>query len=158
MYLKPCWTPVAELFAKIVNGYSMLTIFAKSSINYFRKSSATFEVSKTKKFGKNFNKLSNFLKCKFGNPVDTGLKLNVQKSFRRRPGRLLNVLSTFNLRPVSAGKWQIWQQCKTQCRLDTSFKLSPCYKTHLLMNFMFCYTWFAYRIILWVQYLRFKQT
>ena len=124
MYLKPCWTPVAELFAKIVNGYNMLTIFAKSSINYFRKSSATFEVSKTKKFGKNFNKLSHFLKCKFGNPVDTGLKLKVHKSFRRRPGRLLNVLSTFNLRPVSAGKWQIWQQCKTQCRLDTCWWIS----------------------------------
>ena len=36
-------------------------------------------------------------------PVDTGRKLNVHKTFRRRPGRLLNVLCTFNLRPVSAG-------------------------------------------------------
>ena len=35
-------------------------------------------------------------------PVDTGHKLNVHKTFRRRPGRLLNVLYTFNLRPVSA--------------------------------------------------------
>ena len=34
-------------------------------------------------------------------PVDTGLKLNVHKTFIRRPGRLLNVLCTFNLRPVS---------------------------------------------------------
>ena len=34
-------------------------------------------------------------------PVDTGRKLNVHKKFRRRPGRLLNVLCTFNLRPVS---------------------------------------------------------
>ena len=33
-------------------------------------------------------------------PVDTGHKFNVHKTFRRRPGRLLNVLSTFNLRPV----------------------------------------------------------
>ena len=33
-------------------------------------------------------------------PVDTGRKLNVHKTFRRRPGRLLNVLCTFNLRPV----------------------------------------------------------
>ena len=31
-------------------------------------------------------------------PVDTGRKLNVHKTFRRRPGRLLNVLCTFNLR------------------------------------------------------------
>ena len=38
------------------------------------------------------------------NPVDTGRKLNVHKTFRRCPGRLLNVLCTFNLRPVSMGK------------------------------------------------------
>ena len=36
-------------------------------------------------------------------PVDTGSKLNVHKTFRRRPGRLLNVFCTFNLRPVSTG-------------------------------------------------------
>ena len=36
-------------------------------------------------------------------PVDTVRKLNVQNSFRRRPGRLLNVLCTFNFRPVSTG-------------------------------------------------------
>ena len=29
--------------------------------------------------------------------------MNVHKTFRRRPGRLLNVLCTFNLRPVSTG-------------------------------------------------------
>ena len=39
-------------------------------------------------------------------PVDTGRKLNVHKTFRRRPGRLLNALRAlraFNLRPVSTG-------------------------------------------------------
>ena len=36
-------------------------------------------------------------------PEDTGRKLNVHKTFRRRLGRLLNVLYTFNLRPVSTG-------------------------------------------------------
>ena len=35
--------------------------------------------------------------------VETGRKLNVRKTLRRRPGRLLNVLCTFNLRPVSTG-------------------------------------------------------
>ena len=35
------------------------------------------------------------------NVVDTGRKLNARKTIRRR---LLNVLRTFNLRPVSAGK------------------------------------------------------
>ena len=36
-------------------------------------------------------------------PVDTGRKLNLHKTFRRRPGRLLNVLCTFHLHPVSTG-------------------------------------------------------
>ena len=35
--------------------------------------------------------------------VATGRKLNVHKRFRRLPGRLLNVLHTFNLHPVSMG-------------------------------------------------------
>ena len=39
-------------------------------------------------------------------PLDTRLKLNVHKSYRRRPGRLLNVLCTFNTRSVSRGKYQ----------------------------------------------------
>ena len=42
--------------------------------------------------------------CDYYNPVDTGRKLNVQKTFRRRPGRLLNVFCTFNLSLVSTGK------------------------------------------------------
>ena len=33
-------------------------------------------------------------------PLDTRLKLNVLKTFRRRPGHLLNVLRTFNLHPI----------------------------------------------------------
>ena len=40
---------------------------------------------------------------KFNDPVGTGLKLNVHKTFRRHPGRLLNVLCMFNLRPVPTG-------------------------------------------------------
>ena len=42
-----------------------------------------------------------YIACTF--IVDAGRKLNVHKMFRRRPGRLLNVSCTFNLRPVSAG-------------------------------------------------------
>ena len=37
--------------------------------------------------------------------LGTGRKLNVHKTFRRRPGRLLNVLYMFNLRYVSRGAW-----------------------------------------------------
>ena len=36
-------------------------------------------------------------------PLDTGRKSNLHITFRRRPGRLLNVLCTFNLCPVSRG-------------------------------------------------------
>ena len=36
-------------------------------------------------------------------PLDTRRKLNVHKTFRRSPGRLLNVLWTFNLHPVPMG-------------------------------------------------------
>ena len=50
-------------------------------------------------------------------PVDTRLKLNVHKTLRRRPGRLLNVLYTFNLRPVSTEElpffYQGWLQLKS---------------------------------------------
>ena len=46
----------------------------------------------------------------FYNPLNTGRKLNVHKTFRKRPGHLvnvlclMNVLCTFNLCPVSSGK------------------------------------------------------
>ena len=35
--------------------------------------------------------------------LDTGRKLNVHKTFRRRPALLLNVICTFIVRPVSRG-------------------------------------------------------
>ena len=44
------------------------------------------------------------IEAKHNDLVDTGRKLNVHKTFSRRLGRLLNVLRTFNLRPVSTGK------------------------------------------------------
>ena len=42
-------------------------------------------------------------------PVDTECKLNAHKTFRRRPGCVLNVLCTFNLRPVSRG-WSLFRK------------------------------------------------
>ena len=41
------------------------------------------------------------------NPVDTGRKSNEHNTFRRRPGRLLDVLCTFNLHPVSTGNCRL---------------------------------------------------
>ena len=48
-----------------------------------------------------------FLQQAQTHPVDTGRKLYVPKTFRRRPTRLLNVLCTFNLRPVSTGQYNL---------------------------------------------------
>ena len=42
--------------------------------------------------------------CTINHPVDTECKLNVHKTFKGRPGRLLNVLCTSNLHPVSMGQ------------------------------------------------------
>ena len=39
-------------------------------------------------------------------PVDTGRKLNVYKTLIKLPGRLLNVLCTLHLRPVTMGLLQ----------------------------------------------------
>ena len=54
----------------------------------------------------------------FSIPADTECKLNLHNTFRRRLGRLLNVLRTFNLRPVSTGncnkKWRKLQQRSTR--------------------------------------------
>ena len=51
------------------------------------------------------------ISAKHVNPVDTGRKLNVHKTLRRRPGRLLKVLlCTFNLCRVSIGALKIQKQ------------------------------------------------
>ena len=47
-------------------------------------------------------------------PVDTGRKLNVHKTFRKHPGRLLNDLRTFNLRPVSIGDYPIFKRSRSE--------------------------------------------
>ena len=68
-------------------------------------------------------------------PVDTGRKLNAHKTFRRRPGRLLNVvLVTFNLRPVSTGHLF----CKTSFVTTTEIrtKTNVKYKSQTLGAFI----------------------
>ena len=42
-------------------------------------------------------------------PLYTGRKLNLHKTFRRRPGRLRNILYKFNLRPASRAMTRITQ-------------------------------------------------
>ena len=46
-------------------------------------------------------------------PVDTRRKLNVHKTFRRRPGRLLNVLCTFVLCLLGCAIWYNLKNVKT---------------------------------------------
>ena len=56
-------------------------------------------------------------------PADTGRKLNVHKTFRRRPGRLLNVLCTFNLRPASTGFWKnLAQKATLKTKFNVNFR------------------------------------
>ena len=66
-------------------------------------------------------------------PVDTGRKLNVHKTFRRRPGRLLNILCTFNLRQVSTG---IFPFCYKHCLSYFSI-YEPCLSNIILSQFFF---------------------
>ena len=66
--------------------------------------------------------------CTF--PVDTGRKLNVHKTFRRRLGRLLNVLCTFNLSPVSTGfSEEYLGSCQTS-------KMKDFTKIHIGLNYI----------------------
>ena len=61
-------------------------------------------------------------------PVDTGHKLSAHKTFRRRPRLLLNVLYTFNLRPLSTGLLIVvmtGQNLKLICRAISRFLEYP---------------------------------
>ena len=61
------------------------------------------------------------------NPIDTGRKLNVHKTFRKRTGHLPNALCTFILHLVSTGKLGFLMQT---CRKNSSISLS----THFSYN------------------------
>ena len=83
---------------------------------YFQNSFFTEHLRTTASGCRNFNftfklcQLSQLTTVSIGAAlVDTGRKLNVHKTFRRRPGRLLNVLCTFNLRLVSTGSSLIFK-------------------------------------------------
>ena len=63
--------------------------------------------------------------AKWSTSVDAGLKLNVHKAFRRRLVRLLNVLCTFNLRPVSTRTYQNVGQYRS---VNICFNSSLCHE------------------------------
>ena len=69
-------------------------------------------------------------------PLDTGRKLKVHKAFKRRPGRFLNVLCTFNLRPVSTRSTvtlEITDQCLKRC-FDQGKVIKPNWTIPVLRN------------------------
>ena len=78
-------------------------IFATEYINQFETEVGDKKLS-VELYVRKYFQTNIYVKIMSKNPLDTGLKLNVHKTFRRRPGRLLNVLCTFNLLPVSTGK------------------------------------------------------
>ena len=82
----------------IVNGFQPLTIITKRSI---LDVAAALDLPLRTTTNGSFYTLKSFSKLLLTLPVDTGRKLNVHKTLRRRPGRLLNVFCTFNLRPMS---------------------------------------------------------
>ena len=60
-------------------------------------------------------------------PVDTRRKLNVHKTFRRRPRRLLSFLCTFNLRPVSTGILRFFLRLTNLQKWQLEETFSPVY-------------------------------
>ena len=75
------------------------------------------------------------------NPLGLRLKLNVHKTFRRRPERLLNVLCTFNLRLISRRNFFENSQEPTVERLHSNFYTEYC----LILD---TFTWFFHGVFL----------
>ena len=64
----------------------------------------------------------------------TGRKLIVHKTFRRRLGRLLNILCTFNLSPVSTGIKTNYNNCYIAPIFSTSSKKGESFEMNLLRD------------------------
>ena len=67
-------------------------------------------------------------------PLDTGRKLNVHKMFIWRPGRLLNVICTFNLHPVPRGYILLELFCK---EFANFYSLQNAFSFVICKNFYF---------------------
>ena len=95
------------------NVFHFKTFFDKFPLNF--PSFASFKKENSNQIRKNLAKQKMFLLLclfLFFSPEDTGRKLSIHKTCRRRPRHLLNVLCTFNLRPVSTGSFQVFHQLK----------------------------------------------
>ena len=72
--------------------------------------------------------------------MNTGRKLNVHKTFRRRPGLLLNVFCTFNLRPVSS-RFSVHQALRSHrsCLLSSHQPLKSLTVFKIFDTFISCF-------------------
>ena len=76
--------------------------------------------------------------------VDTGHKLNVHKTFRRRPGRLLKVMCKFDLRPVSRGGVIEWMTLPVSIvKIIKQFFIAY---SQFVFNFMYLINLFYHKI------------
>ena len=64
------------------------------------------------------------MKIIFKHPIDTGRKLNLHKTFRRRPGRLLNLYMYIQFTSCVYGEHILIDQWHTQLSLPETFNLS----------------------------------
>ena len=80
------WSLVFSKMFHLIFKHAMYKALFISALNLSQLSHLLLEIKEPRRF-----------------PVDAGRTLNVRKTFRRRPGRLLSVLCTFNLRFVSMG-------------------------------------------------------
>ena len=70
----------------------------------------------------------------YSSPVDTGRKLNVHKTFRKRPGHLLNVSFTFNLNLVSTGLDKNSNIVISRLRHDFAIISEWFYENYMVLN------------------------
>ena len=77
--------------------------------------------------------------------MDTGLKLNVHKTFRRRSRRILNALYRFNLHPVS--RTMLWGKlCIFRFYLHHK-SIDICCTTDAVNFFLYLFWWFRFYFV-----------
>ena len=75
------------------------------------------------KFFADSENCTHFINKDLTKPVDTGRKLNVHKTLRRRPRRLLNILCMFSLRAVSTRKPEVHSKLCQTCKIEDFLKI-----------------------------------
>ena len=96
-----CWRPLIQrydvfAYPQSFRNFTLISTFSACLVNTRVNTFSAVRKLPKMSYDKYFH-IGNFY------PIDTGRRLNVHKTFRRRPGCLLNILCTFNLRPVSTG-------------------------------------------------------